>query len=233
MVNSYLEAKTLYLNYDENIKRLFKPFYPMKKIAICGASGSGKTTLAKKLSEITNIPFVNFSQNELMKEAPERLIKPLKEMTYEKYEPGISHEKIIRLSHRYPKFGLAFQKTILELRAEKASNYESMITDRSPIDSWVYFLLEASYGVSVNESHDFLKKCIKTFLLFDGLIFVHINPNNEIKDDKVRITNPYFQQFIQSSFRDTIERYFSFKPILTLNEWNFEKRMQDASIFIR
>lgn len=153
-----------------------------KRVFISGPSGSGKTTLAQYISARYRIPFIEGST------------KPL----WEKH--GIkSHPHLINRTISTPKWGLEFQNEVLDYRNQRLSGLTSFVTDRSPVDNLVYFLLQCSHLVDDDYIEDYKSMCNNSF----GNGYNHIitlENGLELEDDGFRVNNLHYQRLTQSVF---------------------------------
>jgi len=221
-----------YKNSPESIKKYLKPLPDMKKIALCGSSGCGKTTLAKALSPIVGIPYTPMSQKGIFSS---ETIEKFREQTNNNYFTEISHQMIIYLSHRFPNFGINFQFELLKERTLRILENETFITDRSPVDNLVYFLLQCGPYASNQQVNAFIRKAQKSIENVDAIILLHQNPEKGyvIEDDGSRIINNEYQKMVDSVFEYVIKNHFKVYPqsnskpyIMEIKEWDITKRIE-------
>ena len=149
-----------------------------KRIFITGPSGMGKTTLAEHIAETYNIPFISTSA---------KLVWP---------QYGFnSHQDCHRISALNPQKGLDYQLDILNSRIKALYLQDEFVCDRSPLDNFVYFMLELSPYVSTKETEQFIEKCRQAMEMGTGLIMVPYDHNIRL-DDGMRITNAYYHQMV-------------------------------------
>lgn len=153
------------------------------KIYLCGPSGSGKTRLAKALSSELGIPFVTTSAKTL----------------WDGY--GIkTHKELLDLSTTDPMLCLKFQWDLLKLREDTLREHRSFVTDRSPVDNWVYFLLQNSMNLSQQDCFRYKLACEKNFPEDGKLIYVTRPFSAQLEDDGMRINNIFYQTATQAVF---------------------------------
>lgn len=149
----------------------------MARINLTGPSGMGKTTLAKWISEEYNIPFVSGSYSDLV---PETAKMPHKDM--------ISQDaKLIQEQ----------DTQVLNLRRKAFDSFETMISDRSYLDSAAYFINKLSHRIPQCETEQFIEICRElTCKQCDKVIFIPAGVNHlkdwMMEDNQKRSTNLYF-----------------------------------------
>ena len=162
------------------------------KIMFSGPSGVGKTTLSNFVAEQYNIPFITTST------------KPL----WDKYEIT-SHRELISRTIMDPQWGIDFQYEALFMRAKVIKENENFVTDRSPIDNIVYFLMQVTPFVSDSDTREYISSALATiapYLEDDLLIFdVEFNNRTVLEDDGKRIAGFMYQEQVQNVFRYTHE----------------------------
>jgi adenylate kinase family enzyme len=188
------------------------------RIVIIGPSGTGKTTLAKELSERNKIPFISASAKDLFNCYGFK-----------------NHNDIVKCGIIDPKKGLQFQMELIQTRNELFRTNKSFISDRSPIDVWVYFLLQNSSQLSYNQCN-YMEENFRTGLSYiDKIIFLPFTSSIEIENDGVRVINPYFQFTVNALFekiiQDLKERSWSNKVWRT-TERNFERKLELCNIWL-
>lgn len=149
----------------------------MARINLTGASGMGKTTLAKWISETYQIPFISGSYSDLI---PETAKMPHRDM--------ISQDaKIIQLQ----------DTQVLNLRRKAFDSFETMVSDRSYLDSAAYFINKLSHRIPQCETEQFIEICRElTCKQCDKVIFIPADTYHlkhwEMEDNGKRSTNLYF-----------------------------------------
>lgn len=149
----------------------------MARINLTGASGMGKTTLAKWISETYQIPFISGSYSDLI---PETAKMPHRDM--------ISQDaKIIQLQ----------DTQVLNLRRKAFDSFETMVSDRSYLDSAAYFINKLSHRIPQCETEQFIEICRElTCKQCDKIIFIPAGVNHlknwTVEDNQKRSTNMYF-----------------------------------------
>lgn len=163
------------------------------KIAFTGASGSGKTTLVKHVSKELGIPHFSGSSGDLKIDSDKKYL-------FDKYgfsgEAG--HLNVIQESHKNPEFGFELQCMIQERRAELIRDHDNLITDRSPLDNWVYFLLQSAPYQTDEVVEEFMEKCINAMRSLDFVIYI---PSMiPIENNGSRVTTLHYQRAMDSIF---------------------------------
>jgi len=184
-----------------------------------GPSGVGKTTIALYISERYNIPFVNTSASKI----------------WPKY--GFNdHEDAHRASALNPSKGLDYQLDIINDRYLALFKEEEWVCDRSPIDNFIYFMLEISPYMDQGITEQFINKCKQTMELGNVLIIIPFTKNIKLEKSH-RITNPYYHQM----FSILMEWVLWSKDIniskidrtLVLNQWDFNLRKQIVDEWVK
>ncbi len=166
----------------------------MIKVAFTGSSGSGKTTLVKYVNAEYPLPWLNGSSGELLDEIDQATLKQRFG-----FEGGKGHAHVIKASHANPEFGYVHQNMVLNARGKLIESDQDFVTDRSPLDNWVYFLLQAGVYQNFNVSHDFMGKAIFYFSKLTHVIYVPAMLV-EVEDNNSRIANYYYQRAVDAIF---------------------------------
>lgn len=189
------------------------------RIALCGPSGTGKSTLAKHISEEFGIPFITTSTKEL----------------WEKHRI-YCHSDIIKRTVNEPQWGYEFQVECLQLRLEKVREYPEFVTDRSPLDNWVYFLLQCSPFLLEAQCDNYLSLCQEAMRSLTGLIYLPYTTNVQLENDGKRINNGHYQKLTGYVF-DNARRSFHMHSAdilmdVTIPEWAWKLRTEEANRYI-
>ena len=165
----------------------------MSKIAFTGASGSGKTTLVKFVAKEFNIEHFSGSSGDLKIDSDRKYL-------FDKYgfKGNEGHLNVIQESHKNPDFGYELQCIIQERRAELIRDVDNFITDRSPLDNWVYFLLQSAPYQNDKVIHEFLRKCINAMANLD--IVIYIPSLIPIEDNGSRVPVLHYQKAVDAIF---------------------------------
>lgn len=192
----------------------------MKKIFISGPSGSGKTTLAKYIAARYRIPFVNGSSKVLWKQY------------------GItSHSDLITKCNNDPEMAIKFQFELLEYRNENLTGKSEFVTDRSPLDNLVYYLLQVSHLQNTETTKEFVIACSDVMHRFDfHQIYLDIRHTPyQLENDGMRVHNEYYQNMVDSIFKDLInnEILFPKQKAFIINEWGWESRVRAVESLLK
>lgn len=185
----------------------------MKKIFISGPSGSGKTTLAKYIAARYRIPFVDGSSKVLWK----------------RY--GIeSHADLITKCSNDPEMAIKFQFELLDYRMEAIQGKSEFVTDRSPLDNLVYYLLQISHMQNTDTTREFVEACSDSMHRF-GFIQIYLDIKGtpyDLENDGMRVHNEYYQEMVDAVFKQLIRdnTLFSKALVTSVNEWEWESRVQ-------
>lgn len=183
----------------------------MKRIFLSGPSGSGKTTLATYISNQYGIPFIQGSSKVLW---PEFGIK--------------SHADLINKTFSDKEFGINFQHRLLAYRNEQIANVNEFVTDRSPLDNLLYYMLQVSHMVDTEENLKYIEACRNSYPEKSTQILLSIKYAN-LEDDNMRVNNKIYQMFTEASFHYLLKVGY-FESMLRgpsvhfIEDWNFNKR---------
>lgn len=149
----------------------------MARINLTGPSGMGKTTLAKWISEEYNIPFVSGSYSDLI---PETAKMPHKDMIAQ--DARLIFEQDVK---------------VLNLRRISFEKFDTLVSDRSYLDSAAYFINKLSHRLPQCETEQFIETCRElTCIQCDKVIFIPADTYHlthwEMEDNHKRSTNLYF-----------------------------------------
>ena len=191
------------------------------KIAMAGPSGTGKTTLAEWIANEFKLPFITSST------------KPL----WEKHNIQ-SHKELITRTMLNPQWGLDFQYEVLEFRQNIINNYESFVTDRSPIDNLVYFLMQNTPYLGEEATEAYISLCAEALSKMDGLIQIPFGDHIPLENDGKRINNRFYQLSTNSQFAIASNLISDKLPpkgplrVVTLPMWDWEERKTAVAKFI-
>lgn len=194
------------------------------RIFICGPSGVGKTKLALELSKQTGIPFIESSASDLWKQFGFK-----------------DHSDAITKSMEDHELALKYQNAILDIREGKLKQHRNFITDRSPFDSMVYFMIQNSSKTNPIIAEEFRRRCHEVARLGNQVIYIPFGDHIILEDNLERIPNPMFQYMVNSVFQSVIgDDYLNIiknkeygYTIQKLEIWDFETRIRDAKYFIK
>lgn len=188
------------------------------RIGICGPSGTGKSTLAKHISEKYGVPFITTST------------KPL----WDKYCIE-SHQDLINKTLSDLTWGLKFQNEVLDYRIKMMEENPIFVTDRTPIDNLVYFLLQNTHLVKESETEEYALRCRFALEKMNGLICLPFTEEIKLSDDGARITNKYYQSVVNHVFHlaaSMMKNSLIDIKALTLTMWDMNKRQELTKEFI-
>jgi len=167
------------------------------KIAFSGASGSGKSTLTNWVSKEFGIPHVSGSSGDLKIDSDKKYL-------FDKYgfNGSSGHLNVIQESHKNPEFGYELQCLIQERRSEMIRDHDHFVTDRSPLDNWVYFLLQSALYQTDEVVEEFMNRCISAMAGLDYAIYIpSVIP---IENNCSRVPILHYQRAVDCIF----ERYW-------------------------
>lgn len=200
------------------------------RIAFSGASGSGKTTLVRYVAEKYKLPHLNGSSG-MMKSEQDKL--SLQAMGIDQ---GKGHAAVIRSGHINPIAGMFNQETIMRSRIQLIKSMPEFVTDRSPIDSIVYYLMQCGPYAQEKDSEAFINEA------WDGLRYithlVHVKPLSFVEDNNSRIPNVYYQRAVDAVFVQTLNQLIGMKErpgdlfICTLGNYRLEQRVKKLDDFL-
>lgn len=194
------------------------------KIGLCGPSGTGKTTLALSTAKAFNLEYMPLSASIVYKHFGK--------------DPEIeNHRQLINKHAENSDWGIDFQLQLSKMRQTMLEGKDNVIVDRTPIDNYIYFMLEAGHNADKELCDKFFQECVEFAKTFDIIIFVPfcsnygipINPQGKIEDNGKRITNPHFQEMVSVLFDYYIGTHFyrllHGKTLLAkMDFWDFAKR---------
>lgn len=183
---------------------------PNLKLFICGPAGIGKTTLAKTLAMQNNINYINGSSSVL----------------WDKYKVKC-HVELVNKIERDPDLGLRFQMDLLEYRNQKISGLDNYVTDRSPIDNWVYFLLQNTHNhdESITRTYkDICQSSLVSHINKGGKILFLGLPNayKPIISDGKRIDNWFYQHLVNAIFERVLTNQMPKQKPFESDPFNFK-----------
>lgn len=152
------------------------------RIAFCGSQGTGKSTLVPLLSKKLGIPVMNKTTQEVMDEFG------FKSQDDVLSDPG--------------KTGIYFQTAMIKSRHDffKEKNLTGItdyITDRTPLDSWAYFLVHNSY-YATDEQSEHLFNLVKESSEYFDYVFTLTPGLFRVAENGIRNTKVFYQKTIQA-----------------------------------
>lgn len=193
-----------------------------KRIYIAGPSGTGKSTLAKHIAHYYGIPFISTSGK----------------MLWDKF--GIKdHQDLIKRTNLDPDgFGYVYQVELLKQREAALAGHAEFVTDRSPIDNLVYFLAQVSSYCSMQKTEEYIELCENSMKMGNKVIYIPFTHDVVLENDGARITNPYYQLYITSTFNFVIRKNLlkfcrGGNCLLTLDKWDFNTRIKQVDNFLK
>jgi hypothetical protein len=212
----------------------------MKKIAFSGSSGSGKTTLVQFVANELGIPHLSGSAGDLKTEEDKLILH--EEHGY----PGGGHSAVIKYSALNPEYGLLNQQMLQRRRHQLIlgehpllTHGGSFVTDRSPVDNLVYFLLQVGYHPSVSDeiTEKHMKDCLAAWNELTHVIYVKAVQPREVERNHRRVDNKFFQKTVDAAFEFWIKTFFIKESIdgpevLIIDYWDLEQRKEAVLSFI-
>lgn len=191
------------------------------KIAMAGPSGVGKTTLAEWISKEYDIPFITTST------------KPL----WDKH--GINtHQELITRTILNPQWGLDFQYELLDIRKNIIESNEQFVTDRSPVDNLVYFLMQNAPYLGEEAVEAYIQLCANALSKITGLVQIPFDSHIPLENDGKRIANKYYQLSTNSQFHLAAQLIEPCLPpkgdlrVVSLRMWDWAERQNAIREFI-
>ncbi len=191
------------------------------KIAMAGPSGVGKTTLSEWIAKEFGIPFVTSST------------KPL----WDKHNIH-THQELITRTILNPQWGLDFQYELLEVRQNIIDKNPQFVTDRSPVDNLVYFLMQNTPHIGEEATQAYIQLCTEALAKLNGLIQIPFGDHIVLEDDGKRISNKYYQMSVNYQFLVGASLISEGLPpkgllrVLSLKMWDWEQRQSAVREFL-
>lgn len=171
----------------------------MKAVYFTGAGGSGKTSLVEELCG---------SPNYVLSTVATRGMMPL----------GVkSHADVVKYSAVFPEGGIEFQSSLIETRLaelhrlKKTDDPRTAVSDRSAVDSWIYYLVQNSVFDTEQNSTQLKNKAEEFVLQADVHIVLKTSDLPNIVNDKVRTSNIHNARMLEalmfSFFKEMQEKY--------------------------
>lgn len=170
------------------------------RIAITGAQGTGKTTLTERLAEELNIPVIP----ECSREVARKL--------------GIAHLSQLSVDG-FARFG----KLCLETQLQQERSYTSFVSDRSTLDSAVYWLKWLEGVRPPGETAAFLNKARENMSNYNYLFYLPLEFSPAW--DGFRSTDQAYQQEVDACFQKLFKGWgVQYHPLTG----SLEKRLSSA-----
>lgn len=198
------------------------------KIAFTGPSGVGKTTLCKFVEKEFEIPHLSTSASDVLTEPSKELLRQVGWL-----ESG--HMQVIQESVLNPKFALIFQSLLLGARLRQIAENKTFVIDRSPIDNMVYRLTQAGIHDNWKNYNLAFTKAVEGAKELDLIIFVKCSDDIPgIEDNKSRIPNFHYQQYITKVFEIIIASHPVFQEkVKILDKWDFDWRKRKVYSMVK
>lgn len=194
------------------------------RIGITGPSGTGKSRLASYIAEKYNIKYITSKETRKFdKETEDRWFE---EFGY-KYSDDRGHSGLIQIQNQFPKFGLEWQRGVLDIRNDMYSNINNFVCDRTQFDSLVYMTTQVMNYADKNYIENFYKSAVDGLnKSFDLIIYLTTEEMQEVEDNKLRVSNIEYQRYIDQIFSYYINRFvLDLKPtIITMSTRDFDKK---------
>lgn len=162
------------------------------KLVLNGPSGSGKTTLMEAVSKKTGLEIINVPTSEILK----------------KY--GVfSQRELISAGISNPRLVETIYQEMIQVRVDILRENENLITDRGPIESIVYYLLQHCV---FNENADkFIGRMIEVIERIPVQVVNVILPVNTdfLVENGFRMTNKQFNRLYLDNLLTYMDRYVS------------------------
>jgi len=174
-----------------------------KRVGLFGASGCGKTTIARYIQGF-GIPFLEASAS---KSFTHEDVEKFEQILNQKFV--FSHQNTIKWSHQFPEFGYQFQWAVAKYRSAAIKNNSHFVMDRTPLDVYVYWLLQCGPYVTDQDTLEFLQFNLEAWKELTHVIYVsNTNQPPIIENDGVRIPNYLYQRVIDNIFYMQFDTHF-------------------------
>ena len=170
------------------------------KLAFTGSSGSGKTTLVHYVKESYNLKWLNGSSGDIKNEDQQTFLKA------RGMNVGNGHAEIIRAGHENPVVGVFNQDFILQARLDLIKSNDNFVTDRSPIDNIVYYIMQCGPYVTEKDTAEFIDKALQGLQELTHLIYIPAMLP-QIEDNGSRIANTHYQSAVDAVFKMVLIKY--------------------------
>lgn len=201
------------------------------KIAFSGPSGFGKSTLCQIIQDSN--PMIKWRSTSAGHILSDDFKKQLKDkFGYE----GTGHRDVINLSCTEPDFGREFQTELLIARSSQISRHDNYVIDRCPIDNVVYMLTQVGHNFLEEYCDQFIKQAQETYQKLTHVIIISYSSDiPKIEDNKSRVANRFYQQYISDVFMGVYTRYFANlvgPRVIILDSWDLTIRTQTVQMFL-
>jgi len=174
------------------------------KIAFSGTSGSGKTTLVRFLEQESKLPHISASAGDLLT-VTDKEILGREPFNYK----GDGHLSVIKHSAINPRYAYENQYRLLHRRTQLLHGTHPLfpgvvdfITDRSPIDNIVYFMMQTAYHAEVTDAlaEEFVNVAVRAAEELDHIIYVKAVQPGEVENNGSRINKRLYQLSVDQVF---------------------------------
>lgn len=165
-----------------------------KKIAFTGTSGSGKTTMVQFVQKEYGLNHISGSSGDLRTKLDNKYL-----LDKYGYKGDEGHLAVIKRSFADPDFGLEMQEMIRVRRDELISNTDDFVTDRAPLDNWVFFLLQAAPFQNDALVQKFMDACLETASKLTHIIYIPAMLD-QIENNQSRVPVLHYQKAVDAVF---------------------------------
>ena len=158
-------------------------------IGLCSAGGTGKTTLLEPLSKKFDLPIVNLTTGELMKQ----------------FNLDNQNE-VVAVAGVVPHIGIDFQSKLIKDRTNHFRRYrgyypsDGFISDRTPLDSLAYYMIHNCYWDKEENTVDLIREVTDSANLFEYVFMLPVGVI-PVENNGIRGLNPFYHGMIQENLK--------------------------------